>query len=81
MRGERVVPLRQQLALEVVQRSTTGSFHVTGPRARSSAGAVRTGPAVVRPAFAPAGPAMVRPAIEAAGSCLYRVRRPGAMVR
>jgi LacI family transcriptional regulator len=80
MRGERVVPLRQQLALEVVQRSTTGSFHVTGPRARSSAGAVRTGPAVVRPAFVPAGPAMVRPAIEAAGSCLYRVRRPGAMV-
>ena len=80
MRGERVVPLRQQLALDVVQRSTTGSFHVTGPRARSSAGAVRTGPAVVRPAFVPAGPAMVRPAIEAAGSCLYRVRRPGAMV-
>jgi hypothetical protein len=35
---------------------------------------------VVRPAFVPAGPAMVRPAIEAAGSCLYRVRRPGAMV-
>jgi LacI family transcriptional regulator len=79
MRGERVVPLRQQLALEVVQRSTTASFHVTGRRARSSAGAVRTGPAVVRPAFAPAGPAMIRPAIEAAGSCLYRVRRPGAM--
>jgi DNA-binding LacI/PurR family transcriptional regulator len=80
MRGERVIPLRQQLALEVVQRSTTASFHVTGPTARSSAGAVRTGPAVVRRAFAPAGPSMVRTAIEAAGSCFYRVRRPGAMV-
>ncbi len=81
MRGERVVPLRQQLALQVVQRSTTASFHVTGPRARSSAGAMGSGSAVVRPAFAPAGPAMVRTASEAAGSYFYRVRRPGAMVR
>jgi DNA-binding LacI/PurR family transcriptional regulator len=81
MRGDRVVPLRQQLALEVVQRSTTASFHVTGSRTRSSAGAVRTGPAVARPAYAPAGPAMVRTAIEAAGSCFHRVRRPDAMVR
>ena len=80
MRGERVIPLRQQLALEIVQRSTTASFHVTGRRARSSAGAVRTGPAVARQAFAPAGLALVRTAIEAAGGCFYRVRRPGAMV-
>jgi DNA-binding LacI/PurR family transcriptional regulator len=36
MRGRRVVPLRQQLALEVVQRSTTAAFRVTGPGARSS---------------------------------------------
>jgi DNA-binding LacI/PurR family transcriptional regulator len=81
MRGERVIPLRQQLALKVVQRSTTTSFHLTGPRARSSAGAVGTGPAVVRPAFAAAGPANVRPALETAGGCIYRARRPGAMVR
>jgi DNA-binding LacI/PurR family transcriptional regulator len=80
MRGERVFPLRQQLTLEIVQRSTTASFHVTGSRARSSAGAVRTGPAVARQAFAPAGLTMVRTAIEAAGGCFYRVRRPGAMV-
>jgi len=32
LRGERVRPLRQQLALEVVQRSSTASFRVTGPR-------------------------------------------------
>jgi DNA-binding LacI/PurR family transcriptional regulator len=80
MRGERVIPLRQQLALEIVQRSTTASFHLTGRRARSSAGAVRTGSTAARQAFAPAGLAMVRTAIEAAGGCFYRVRRPGAMV-
>jgi len=80
MRGERVIPLRQQLALEIVQRSTTASFHMIGRRARSSAGTVRTGPAVARQAFAPAGLAMVRTAIGAAGGCFYRVRRPGAMV-
>ena len=81
LRGERVSPLRQQLALEVVQRSSTASFHVTGRRARSSAGTVRTG--------AGRGPAGLRarrarprsgPSIEAAGGCFYRVRRPGAMV-
>jgi LacI family transcriptional regulator len=81
MSGERVSPLRQQLALEVVQRSTTASVHLTGPKARSSAGAAGTGPAVVRPAFAPAGSTLVRPAPGAAGRCFYRVRRPSAMAR
>jgi LacI family transcriptional regulator len=38
LRGERVSPLRQQLALEVVQRSSTASFRMTGsPAARGSA--------------------------------------------
>jgi DNA-binding LacI/PurR family transcriptional regulator len=55
MRGERVLPLRQQLALEVVQRSTTATFRATGPGARSSAGAMAAGPASARPAFAAAG--------------------------
>jgi DNA-binding LacI/PurR family transcriptional regulator len=81
MHGQRVVPLRQQLALEVVQRSTTGTFRVTGPGARSSAGAVAAGPASVRPAFTAARQPAVRPSHGTAGSCLYRVRRPGAMVR
>jgi LacI family transcriptional regulator len=71
MRGERVVPLRQQLTLEVVQRSTTAAFRVTGPRARPSAGAMAAGPATARPAFAASGPATFRPAGGAAGSCFY----------
>jgi LacI family transcriptional regulator len=37
LRGERVRPLRQQLTLEVVQRSSTASFRVTGPRCGSAA--------------------------------------------
>ena len=37
LRGERVRPLRQQLALEVVQRSSTANFRVTGPRCGSAA--------------------------------------------
>ncbi len=37
LREERVRPLRQQLALEVVQRSSTASFRVTGPRYGSAA--------------------------------------------
>jgi LacI family transcriptional regulator len=81
LRGARVIPLRQQLALEVVQRSTTASPHVTGPTARASAGVAATGPAMVRPAFAAAGSTLVRPALAAAGNRFYRVRRPGAMLR
>jgi Periplasmic binding protein-like domain len=37
LRGERVTPLRQQLALEVVHRSSTAGFHVTGPPGASAA--------------------------------------------
>jgi DNA-binding LacI/PurR family transcriptional regulator len=37
LRAERVTPLRQQLALEVVHRSSTASFQVTGPPAGSAA--------------------------------------------
>jgi DNA-binding LacI/PurR family transcriptional regulator len=37
LRGERVRPPRQQLALEVVQRSSTANFRVTGPRCGSAA--------------------------------------------
>jgi LacI family transcriptional regulator len=81
LRGERVAPLRQLLALEVVQRSTTAAFRVTGSGARSSAGAMAAGPASARSAFAAAGHPAVRPSNEAAGSCFYRVRRPSAMVR
>jgi hypothetical protein len=81
MNGRRVVPLRQQLALEVVQRSTTAAFRVTGLGARFSAGAMAAGPVSARSAFAAAGHPAVRSSNEAAGSCFYRVRRPGAMVR
>ena len=41
LREERVRPLRQQLALEVVHRASTASFRVSGPPTRS--GAVRPG--------------------------------------
>jgi len=43
LREERVRPLRQQLALEVVQRSSTASFRVTGPRCGSAAARPRCG--------------------------------------
>ena len=43
LRGERVRPLRQQLALEVVLRSSTASFRVTGPRCGSAATRARCG--------------------------------------
>jgi DNA-binding LacI/PurR family transcriptional regulator len=81
MDGRRVVPLRQQLALEVVQRSTTAAFRLAGPGARSSAGAMAAGPASARSAFAAAGHPAVRPSYGAAGNCFCRVRQPGAMVR
>jgi hypothetical protein len=43
LRGERIRPLRQQLALEVVHRSSTASFRVTGPRHGSAAVRPRCG--------------------------------------
>jgi LacI family transcriptional regulator, galactose operon repressor len=44
LRAERVTPLRQQLALEVVHRSSTASFRVTGP----PGGPAAAGPASAR---------------------------------
>jgi hypothetical protein len=41
LRGERVRPLRQQLALEVVHRASTATFRVSRPPIRS--GSVRPG--------------------------------------
>jgi DNA-binding LacI/PurR family transcriptional regulator len=43
LREERIRPLRQQLALEVVHRSSTASFRVTGPRCGSAAARSRCG--------------------------------------
>jgi hypothetical protein len=43
LREERIRPLRQQLGLEVVHRSSTASFRVTGPRCGSSAALSRCG--------------------------------------
>jgi DNA-binding LacI/PurR family transcriptional regulator len=81
MHGRRVVPLRQQLALAVVPRSTTAAFRVTGPGARSPAGGMTAGPVSARPAFPAAGRPAVRPSAETAGSLFVPPRRPGAMVR
>ena len=80
LRGERVSPMRQLLGLEVVRRSSTASFRVTGPTARSAAGAA-AGAAVVRPAASAGGSTFTRPAFAAARTHFYRVRRPGAMTR
>jgi DNA-binding LacI/PurR family transcriptional regulator len=80
LRGERVSPMRQQLGLEVVRRSSTASFRVTGLTARSAAGAA-AGAAVVRPAASAGGSTFTRPAFAAARTHFYRVRRPGAMTR
>jgi DNA-binding LacI/PurR family transcriptional regulator len=43
LRGERIRPLRQQLALEVVHRASTASFRVNRPPARSEAVRPRAG--------------------------------------
>jgi DNA-binding LacI/PurR family transcriptional regulator len=80
LRGERVSPVRQQLGLEVVRRSSTASFRVTGPTARSAAGAA-AGAAVARPAAPAGGSTFTRPAFAAARTHFYRIRRPGAMTR
>jgi len=53
LRGERVSPLRQQLALEVVHRSSTASFRMTGPPARPAA--ARPSAARQRPDRGPSG--------------------------
>jgi DNA-binding LacI/PurR family transcriptional regulator len=43
LRGERVRPVRQRLTLEVVHRSSTASFRVTGPQCGSAATRARCG--------------------------------------
>src|SRR5258708_17637094 len=75
LREERVSPLRQQLALEVVRRSSTASFRMTGPP---------TGPATARAVRGTAAaPIAVRSALPAgsaaawAGETLHVVRRGG----
>jgi Periplasmic binding protein-like domain len=79
LRGERVTPLRQQLPLEVVRRSSATAFHEAGRGARPSAGpATSTGagaaavPAAARPSFALAGSTTMRPSSAAAGRRFYR---------
>jgi DNA-binding LacI/PurR family transcriptional regulator len=81
MRGERVIPLRQQLALEVTARSTTASFPGSGRSARSLDGAVGgragRGPASLRGArigISQAGPRGGR-------TWYLPPRPPGATVR
>jgi len=62
LREERVRPLRQRLALEVVHRSSTASFRVTGPPAGSAAARPRRGGSRAAGSAACAGqPALRRP--------------------
>ena len=76
LRGERVSPMRQQLALEVVQRSSTTRLRGPGAGARSPAG-IEAGTTPARHAFAPFGSTLARPASAAAANRLYCARRPG----
>src|SRR5215472_17301793 len=78
LRGERVSPLRQQLPLEVVRRSSTATFRAEGPGARPPAGAVTStgagaaaAPAAARPSFALPGSACSRPSLASAGNRFY----------
>jgi DNA-binding LacI/PurR family transcriptional regulator len=80
LRGERVSPLRQQLALEVVRRSSTAAWPKAGPGARPPAGtATSTGagaaaaPAAARPSFALSGSPWPRPSSAAAGNRFHHV--------
>jgi LacI family transcriptional regulator len=80
LRGERVSPLRQQLALEVVRRSSTAAFHGAGPGARPPADPVTStgagaaaAPAGARPSFALPGSPCTRPSSAAAGNRFHHV--------
>jgi len=83
LRGERVSPLRQQLALEVVQRSSTAAFRMArrGARraARARAGAAGA-PAAGRPSFTLPGAAFWRSSFAAAGHRFYCARQPGVIM-
>jgi LacI family transcriptional regulator len=75
LRGERVSPLRQRLALEVVQRSSTARRHGPGAGVLPRAG-IAAGKAAAGRAFAPFGASLARPA-AAAASRFCCVRQPG----
>jgi DNA-binding LacI/PurR family transcriptional regulator len=78
LRGERVSPLRQQLPLEVVRRTSTATFRAGGPGTRPPSGAVTStgagaavAPAAARPSFALPGSAGSRPSLALAGNRFY----------
>jgi DNA-binding LacI/PurR family transcriptional regulator len=80
LRGERVSPLRQQLALEVVLRSSTAAFHMAGPGTRPPASPATTmgagaaaAPAAARPSFALPGSPGTWPSPAAAGNRFHHV--------
>jgi DNA-binding LacI/PurR family transcriptional regulator len=65
LREERIRPLRQQLALDVVHRSSTATFRVTGPRCGSAAARPRCGGGRTAGSTACVGrPALRRPGKE-----------------
>ena len=78
LRGERVIPLRQLLALEVVRRSSTATYRGTRPGAWPSGAAAV--PATARPSFALAGSTSLRPSFAAAGNRFYHAQRPGVIM-
>jgi LacI family transcriptional regulator len=71
LRGERVSPLRQRLALEVVQRTSTARRRGPGAGPRRPAGRAAATTAA-RHAYAP----LARPALAAAASRFYCARQP-----
>ena len=76
LRGERVSPLRQQLALEVVRRSSTAAFRQTRPGARpSGAAAAPAAQAAPRPSFGVPGSTPMRRPFAAAGDRFHHSQR------
>jgi DNA-binding LacI/PurR family transcriptional regulator len=80
LRGERVSPLRQQLPLEVVQRSSTAALRVAGPdpvpsvaAAAAAAGPARAAGPSARLSFALPGSILMRLSSAVAGSILMRL--------
>jgi DNA-binding LacI/PurR family transcriptional regulator len=61
LRGERVRPLRQLLALEIVQRSSAASFRVTGTGCGTAATRQRCGGRITASATCTGQPALRRP--------------------
>jgi LacI family transcriptional regulator len=77
LRGERVSPLRQQLALEVVRRSSTARLRETRPGARPSGAAAA--PAAAQPSFALPGSTPMHRPFAAAGNRFYHSQRRGVI--